>query len=62
MIQVVIEMDPQTSALNIKSAAPPLLVFGVIVAAYHEMLSLKIQSDAKTSERRILLAGPDGLS
>ena len=45
MIQVIINMDPQSGNLSIGSEAPPLLVWSVVCAAYYEMLSKKIQAD-----------------
>lgn len=53
MIQVVIEMDPQTNELTIRGAAPPPIIFAIVVNAYHELLAAKIRADL-TSERRIL--------
>jgi hypothetical protein len=42
VIQVVIEMDPQTNELTIRGAAPPAIIFAIVVNAYHELLAAKM--------------------
>jgi hypothetical protein len=54
MIRVVIEMDPTGSHLQIAADAPPPIVLGVVTAAYHELLSQKIQADFRAQSRIIL--------
>lgn len=57
MIRVLIDMEPTTGALNVRSEAPPPIVFAVVTAAYHELLSTKIRDDLK-AERRIVEPPP----
>ena len=59
MIRITIEMDPRNASLNIRSDAPPPIVFGVVTAAYHELLSAKIREDVK-AENRIIEPKPNG--
>ena len=58
MIRVTLEMEPATGTLSIRSDAPPPIVLGVVTAAYHELLSQKVQADLK-SQNRIIEIPPD---
>lgn len=57
MIHVTIEMDPTSGTLNITSSSPPLVALAAVTAAYHELLSKKIQADMK-GEQRIIQVNP----